>query len=197
MKSAIVTIEGVSPYSQSKHYETPKLNKELPAAYEERTWRGRMHVTKSGHVEIPGTMLANCIKDAAKFLSISVPGKGKATFTKHFDAGIMVPDGIVLPVIAAEVEADRLFVPSDGKPGGGKRVIKFFPRIDEWGGAFTCLILDDTITADVFRQVLVGAGQIIGIGRFRPRNRGFYGRFVVKQIEWKDEDATMAAMGAA
>lgn len=196
MKSAKVTIEGVSPYSQSKHYETPKLNKELHADYEERTWRGRMHVTKSGHVEIPGTSLANAIKDAARYLSISVPGKGKSTYTKHFDAGIMVPVGIVLPVLAKDVEADRLFVPSDGKPGGGKRVIKFFPRIDEWGGTFTALVLDDIITPEVFKQVVVAAGQIIGLGRFRPRNRGFYGRFTVRQIEWLDDAATLAAMGA-
>lgn len=194
MKSAIVTIEGVSPYSQSKHYETPKLPRELSADYEERTWRGRMHVTKSGHVEIPGTALANAIKDAAKFLGIQVPGKGKENFTKHFDAGIMVTAGIELPVLASDVEPDRLFVPSDGRPGGGKRVIKLFPRIDDWGGSFTVLVLDDIITPEVFRQVVVCAGQLIGLGRFRPRNRGFYGRFSVSEISWRDDAATLAAM---
>jgi hypothetical protein len=194
MKSAVVTIKGVSPYSQSKHYETEKLNKELPAAYEERTWRNRMHVTPDGFVEIPGPAIANAVKNAAQFLSISVPGKGKATFTKNFAAGVMVPNGIILPIKADSVPADRLFVPSDGKRGGGKRVIKFFPRIDDWGGTCTVFIFDDLITEDVFRKVLVAAGQIIGLGRFRPHNWGFYGRFIVESILWQDEDATMSAM---
>ncbi len=39
MKTAIVTIKGVSPYSQSKHYTTEKLPKENPRDYEARTWR--------------------------------------------------------------------------------------------------------------------------------------------------------------
>jgi hypothetical protein len=173
------------------------LNKELPDAYEQRTWRERMHVTKSGHVEIPGSAIANAIKDAARYMNLSVPGKGKATYTKHFDAGLMVPDGIVLPVLASSVDFDRLFVPSDGRPGGGRRVWKWFPRIDEWGGSFTAYLFDDILTREVFAQVAAGAGQIIGLGRFRPRNRGFYGRFSVERIVWRDEEATVAAMGAA
>lgn len=195
MKSAVVTIAGKTPYSQSKAHEEPRMPKELHDAYERRTWRSRMHTTPDGHVEIPASALANAIKDAAKYLSIQVPGKGKATFTKHFDAGIMVTQGIVLPVFAADVSSDCLFVPSDGRPGGGKRVWKWFPRIDVWGGTFVVGIFDDVITEDVFTQVMRASGQIIGLGRFRPRNRGFYGTYTVTSIEWREEAATLAAMG--
>lgn len=194
MKSAIITIRGLSPYSQSKAHETPKLSKELDDAYEQRTWRARMHVTEDGHVEIPGSALANAIKDAAKYLAIQVPGKGKTAYTKHFEAGIMVPDGIRLDVLAADVVADRLFVPSHGIPGGGKRVWKWFPRIDVWGGSFTCFVFDDVITEGVFRQVLSAAGQLIGLGRFRPRNRGTYGRFAVDSVNWLSEEETIARL---
>jgi hypothetical protein len=193
MKSAIVTIRGVSPYSQSKAHEEPKLPKELHDDYEKRTWRSRMHVTPSGYVLLPASALANAIKEAAKYLSIPVPGAGKATFTKHFDAGVMVLDGIVLAAKATEVPSDRLFVPSDGRPGGGKRVWKWFPRIDEWGGTFTALVVDDIIVQDVFKTVMTATGQIIGLGRFRPRNRGFYGRFEVESIVWRNEEETLAA----
>jgi hypothetical protein len=31
----------------------------------------------------------------------------------------------------------------------------------------------------VFQFILERCGQFVGIGRFRPRNRGFYGRFLV------------------
>lgn len=47
------------------------------------------------------------------------------------------------------------------------------------------LILDEIITEEVFREHLADAGSFIGIGRFRPRNNGFYGRFLVESVDWK------------
>lgn len=195
MKTAIAHLVGCSPYSQSRHYdkeEVPAKQKELPDEYEKRTWRSRMHVTKDGHVEIPGSSFANAVKEAAKRLSIRIKGRGTATYTKAFEAGVMVIDPIVLPNLAGEVPSDRLFVPSDGRPGGGKRVIKFFPRIDHWEGNVKFFIFDDIISEDVFRTVLSAAGQVVGIGRFRPQNRGFYGRFTVESLTWSDDCDAMA-----
>lgn len=188
MKTAIVSIVGESPYSQSRCYDqdVPRLPKELPAAYEERTWRNRMHITKDGSVMMPGTCFANCAKEAAKRLKLQVPGKGRVEYTKYFEAGIMCPNPLILPVKAEDVPAERLFVPSDGRRGGGKRVWKIFPRIDAWGGDVTFYVFDDIITEDIFRQVSVAAGLIVGLGRFRPQNCGFYGRFTVASIEWRD-----------
>ena len=61
-------------------------------------------------------------------------------------------------------------------------------------GVVTFIILDDIITEDVFTQVLRSAGMLVGIGRFRPENRGFYGRFAVERVEWiEDGDAVIAA----
>ncbi len=202
MKSAIIHVVGESPYSQSKHYsleEVPKLNggKETHDAYERRTWRHRMHVTKDGHVEIPGSAFANAIKSSAKRLKLQVPGKGRVEYTKYFEAGIMCPDGIVLPNKAADVPGEQLFVPSDGRRGGGKRVTKWFPRIDAWEGKLPVYIFDEIITLDVFKHVLTAAGQLVGIGRFRPESCGFYGRFSVKSIEWREENETLANIGAA
>jgi hypothetical protein len=196
MKVAIAHLVGESPYSQSKNIDkeqVPAKPKELHDDYEKRTWRHRMHVTKDGFVEIPGTCFAVALKTAAKRLGIPVPGKRGAMFGKFFEAGVMVTDGIVLPVKADEVTGERLFVPSDGKPGGGKRVYRIFPRIDAWEGDVTFYIFDDIITPDVFKQVLQGAGMLVGIGRFRPENRGFYGRFSVQSIRWKDAEEAIAA----
>jgi len=184
MKKAIVTLESVSIYGQSKFHQTPKKPGELSADYEDRTWRERAHVDANGKLYIPGTQLANSLREAAKYLSISVPGKGKSTFTKHFESGILVVDNIGLPILKDEVNSVTVFVPSDGRVGGGKRVIKHFPIVHEWKGTITYHILDDIITADVFEQVLKTSGQLIGIGYFRPRNRGIYGRFDVKNIQW-------------
>src|SRR5262245_66011200 len=83
---ATAELEGISPYSQSKHHITPKKERELPKDYEERTWRERLHVNKDGYVFIPPMAFKNCIAEIAKFLGVQIPGKGKSTYTKHFEA---------------------------------------------------------------------------------------------------------------
>ena len=185
MKRAIVQLESVSPYSQSRHYnadQIPKLPRELPKDYELRTWRNRMHVNEAGNVFIPPTAFKNCLSEAAKYMNIQIPGQGKATYTKHFEAGVLVVDPVDLKLKAEGVPGEWLFVPADGKRGSGKRVEKCFPIIHQWGALVTFLILDEIITEDIFTQVLTGGGQFIGLGRFRPRNNGFYGRFEIKDL---------------
>lgn len=186
MKRFEATVEGLTPYSQSKHISQPKLEKETSDAYERRTWRDRLHTTKSGEVFIPPMAFKNCLSEAAKFLGIQIPGKGKSTYTKHFEAGVMVLNPLLLGIQATDVPGEEFFVPSDGIRGSGKRVNKVFPRIDNWGGTFEIVVLDETVTHDVLLRHLSEAGSLIGIGRFRPRNNGFYGRFrVVKLVEVK------------
>jgi hypothetical protein len=129
---------------------------------------------------------SNVIKEAAKYMSIPIPGKGKSLYTKHFASGIMVTDDLILPIKADDVKGEWLFVPSDGKRGGTTRVEKCFPYIREWEGEVTFYILDDIITEQVFLQALTAAGNIIGIGRFRPSNWGVYGRFEITDYKWED-----------
>ena len=185
MKTAIAKIKSASPYSQSRHYTTEKLPKELAKDYEARTWRDRLHTTDAGEVFIPPMSFKNCLSEAAKFLGIQIPGKDKSTYTKHFEAGVLVMDGLHLGIKAADVKGEWLFVPSDGVRGSGKRVDKCFPVIHEWGGNVTFHVLDETITEDVFLNHLKQAGAFIGIGRFRPLNNGFYGRFAVESVTWQ------------
>lgn len=184
MKTAVATLKSISPYGQNRHYDVPKLSKELPKDYEARTWRERMHVNKDGYVYIPPMAFKNCLSEAAKYLGIQIPGKGKSTYTKHFEAGVLVLEELVLPVKKEDVTGLWLFVPADGKRGSGKRVDKCFPVIQEWAGDVQFHVLDETLTEDVFLQHLQEAGKFIGIGMFRPRNNGFYGRFVVEKLKW-------------
>jgi len=185
MHTATAHLKSVSPYSQSRHHDTEKLSKELPKDFEARTWRERLHYDADGRVFIPPMCFKNCLSEAAKFLSRQIPGKGKATYTKHFEAGVLVPEPLILPLKKDDVKGEWLFLPADGKRGSGKRVDKCYPIIPEWSGNVQFLILDDMITEDVFTDHLKEAGRFIGIGRFRPRNNGFYGRFMVDGVEWK------------
>lgn len=190
-KIATAFLSSLSPYSQSRFHNTAKLNKEAADDYEARTWMERSHVTSEGIIFVPPMALKNCISEAAKFLSIQIPGKGKATYTKHFEAGVMVLMPMNLtneekPILKSEVRGDWIHTPSDGVKGGGKRVMKCYPVIDSWQGVAEFLIIDDTITESVFKQHLEQAGSLIGIGRFRVRNNGYYGRFEVKKLTWQE-----------
>ena len=184
MKMAECLLKSTTPYSQSKHYVTEKLPQEQPAAYEERTWRDRCHVNADGNIIIPPMAFTNSVKEAAKFMNRKIPGQRNATFTKHFEAGILVSDPLVLPIKKEAVQGEWLFVPSNGQRGGGSRVDKCFPLIPAWEGNVTFYILDDLITEDIFGEALDVAGNLIGIGRFRPRNMGYYGRFKVTGMEF-------------
>jgi len=184
MRTVVATLKSVSPYSQSRHHETPKLDRETADAYEKRTWQERVHADENGEVYIPPMAFKNCLSEAAKFLGKQIPGKGKSTYTKHFEAGILVMDTMKLGIKKEDIPGEWLFVPADGIRGSGKRVMKCFTVIREWKGQMTFYILDETITKEVFEEHLKEAGNFIGIGRFRPRNNGFYGRFAIEKLEW-------------
>lgn len=193
MRIATAELESISPYSQSKHYDTdsvPRLGRatgtdtESSSDYEKRTWRERCHVDESGHLFIPPMAFKNCLSEIAKYLSVQIKGKGKSTYTKHFEAGVMVLEGLRLPIAKDAVQGEWLFVPADGRRGSGKRVTKCFPLVPSWKGAVSFHVLDDVITPEVFEQHLKDAGNFIGIGRFRPRQNGYYGRFKVNTISW-------------
>lgn len=186
MITATVKLESISPYSQSRYHEVPKQDRENPDDYEKRTWRERLHTDKDGNVLIPATALKNCLSEAAKFLSKQIPGKGKATYTKHFEAGVMVIDSPQIGIKKDDVRGNWLFLNADGKPGSGKRVKRCLPTIDQWSATAEFHILDRTVTEPVFKEHLEAAGMFIGIGQHRPRNRGSFGRFKVKSVKWQE-----------
>ena len=189
MKYAIATLKSVSPYSQSKNYETePRQGESMDDRYR-RTWRNHLHTDESGGVFIPPTSFKNCLSEAAKYLSIPIPGKGKATYTKNFEAGVLVAKPLLLGIHKDKIECERLYLPSDGRRGGSKRVWKYYPLIETWQGDVEFIVVDETVLQKsrdgdktILEIVLIGAGEFIGIGRFRPRNNGYYGRFEVQKM---------------
>jgi len=118
-------------------------------------------------------------------MNIGIPGKGKATYTKHVEAGIACIKPVVLlgpdgePIKAKDVQSETLFLPAGGRRGSGKRIWK----------QFELLIIDETVLHSsrrntditVLQEIVEGAGQYIGWGRYRPRNNGHYGRFTTSK----------------
>ena len=184
MKRAICKLKSMSPYSQSRYIQEKKTRDETHADFEKRSWTQRCHWNEAGNLYIPPMSFKNCLSEAAKYKSIQIPGKGKSTYTKHFEAGVLVVDPLELDITRDTVKHEWLHVPSDGRRGGTTRVEKCFPLIPSWAGTVEFLVLDEIITDEVLTEHLSDAGRFIGVGRFRPRNNGFYGRFSVESIKW-------------
>ncbi len=199
MRIATAFLKSASPFQYGKPVPEKKQRDETHDAFEERTWIQRAHVNAEGNLFIPPMAFKNCLSEAAKYKSIQIPGKGKSTYTKHFEAGVMVVEPLVLPIQVGRLDTIDcsgdwtppdglvclpLFVPADGRRGSGKRVWKKFPVLEKWEGVVNYIIMDEIIDNDTFEQHLIDSGQFIGVGAFRPRNNGSFGRFDVEKVKW-------------
>lgn len=174
---------GISPLSFSKAIQSDKEEGETHDAFERRTWRERLHTNAEGVAYIPAMAIKNMMSDVAAYRGEKIPGEGNAKYKKHFEAGIMCVDDLLLGVGADDFMEERLFVPADGRRGGGKKVWKSFPTLQEgWRCKGTLIVLDHRLMKDTDKvhDYLQYGGRLIGVGRFRPRNNGTYGRFRVE-----------------
>lgn len=187
--TAVVTLQGVTPYSPSRNYhaEVPKLKDEAADAYDERTWRNHAHVNPKGHIYIPGECFAWSIKAMSKRRSDRIPGKNQKTYTAAFDPIEVIGD-CATSAIKGTVRMEAFMANSDGKRGGGSRVLRRFPIVDapQWSGEITFLMWDVRIPEAVFRETLEDAGLLIGVGRRRPEKLGFFGRYQVTSLKWNE-----------
>jgi hypothetical protein len=168
ISTAVVKLEGVTPYSPSRNYtaEVPKLKDESPEAYDDRTWRNHAHIDKkTKNIIIPGECFAWAIKAMSKRRS------DRDIDTKcHVDKAAM----------------ESFMAHVNGVRGSGARVLRRFPIVPNWSGEITFMMWDVRIPEAVFRETLEDAGLLIGVGRRRPENKGFFGRFQVQSIGWNE-----------
>lgn len=185
---AICRLSSTYAYSSSRNHEAPKREKESFDGYEKRTWRLKAHFdAETRKLYIPGIQFKFAIGEAAKRLGEKVPGKGSEKWGRHFEAGVIVIDPIVLPVTVDEVEGETLWCNPQGIRGGGKRVKRTFPIVRKWEGDLTVHVLDELIDQAIFTRVLQHAGRMVGVGRGRIGQGGYYnGTFRVDKVTWKE-----------
>jgi hypothetical protein len=182
MRTCTVTFVGQAPYSASRAHCAEKLNRETPDDYEKRTWRQKAHI-ENGMVVVPAMAFKMGVDRAAKMLGRQIPGKGKSTYTKFFESGVIVTKNV--PIASEdEIQPERIHANADGVRGSGKRVWRTFPRIDDWDGVVQFHVLADEITPDVFEEAVRYAGLAVGVGRFRPERGGYFGRYEVSNFKW-------------
>jgi hypothetical protein len=185
--SAHISLKGLTPYSQSRAHDAPKLQGELHDDYDKRTWLEHAHFNSDGNVTIPAHAFHQCVIAAAKYSKKQIPGQGKATWTAKFTSGLMMVSGdIAIDRRAEDLKCIPIYANTDGIRGSGKRAFRRYPVLYEWSAGTEIAILDPIITEDIFKEIIGLAGLFIGLGRFRPEKGGTNGRFKMTKCDWQD-----------
>jgi len=196
MKIIRCRLKSVSPYSCSKAIGVEKKPGESADDYERRTWAERIHADADGIAFIPPMAFKKALDSAARYAGMKIPGKGNATYSKHVESGTFIMEPLSLAQPKEEVVGEWLFLDANGKKGKASsgRVMRRMPRFDHWDGILCIHVIDDTVLQTTavqgeekkmpaLRHFLNVAGSMIGVGRFRPENGGFYGRFIVQEFD--------------
>jgi len=199
--------------AEMKKWEADSENKKSSTAGDDRSpafrWLGNAY-HDARYIGIPSDNIMTCIREGAT--RVPVRGKGKLTFKKMSQSGIIV-DQILWPVGTAASNGNpiswvgckvllreedffkheqtvkelgfELFVKGAGV--NRKRHIRVRPRFTNWTCAGTLTVMEEMITQEVLQDILTAAGNYCGIGDWRPsspQRSGFYGRFLaeVKKI---------------
>jgi hypothetical protein len=181
--NARVELFSTTPYAQSRNHNLRHLDGESEEEYEERTWQHRMHVRnytdETGQrykaVVIPASNLLYSLKNAARLLDPPVNV-----------TGIKVVSDLDLGISPDQCRKESVNAHLDGSRGSADRIIRHFPTFDEWDGVVNLVIVDENITESLLRELFEVAGQLVGVGQFRPQNRGTNGCWQVRSVEWEE-----------
>lgn len=188
--TATVTLKSLSPYSQSREHESPRLEGETHDAYDKRTAIEKGHYNAAGHLVIPATAMHQAICMAGQYSKKQIKGQGKATWTAKLKAGLAITENIDMNIPKAQVDIVRISCDSMGRTGtqAKSRVPRHFPQVPAWQATFEIFILDPIITEDILVEMINTAGLFVGIGRWRPiMNGGQNGRFTLTNCVWSDK----------
>lgn len=135
----------------------------------------KLYLGQDGKYVIPQPNLFRCIIDAGKFFKA---GKSKVTTQKSslIPACVDMND-VEYPIIHKdpwEVDTRAVRIPSTGG-----RILCHRPCFHDWALQFVVQLDCSIITGKLFREIVDAAGKRIGLGDFRPDNKGPFGKFVV------------------
>jgi hypothetical protein len=181
-------IVGTTPYSQSRRVEVfePKREKESHDEWDLRVWRLKAHTSPDGKsVVIPSHGIQQALVLGAQKgrLTPSAAKSAREGLAKRLETGLMMMGDASTDMSLDNAVMIAIQANADGKRGSGARVTRRFPVWNEWSARFEVTLLDETLTTADLTAAVKWAGLVAGLGRFRPANGGFNGRFNVEKVE--------------
>jgi len=139
----------------------------------------KVHRMPNGEPHIPTSMLMACLIGAGQFVRLD--GKRQISTAKSTVLpGLVTIEDRWLPLTPVTWEVD---IAQGRNPNGGEAVCIIRPRFDEWGFDVTLSVDQSQIAIATIRELVDIAGKRVGLGDFRPKCKGTFGRFAVTRWE--------------
>lgn len=151
----------------------PARNAAKPSPRDEAN--GKVHRMPDGEPHVPVAMLMSCLIGAGQFVRLD--GKKQVSTAKSTVLpGLLTIEDRWLPLRPPTWEVD---IAQGRNPNGGEAVCIIRPRFDEWSFDLTLSVDQRQIGVAVIRDLVDIAGNRVGLGDFRPKCKGTFGRFSV------------------
>jgi hypothetical protein len=181
MKKYNVKIKGLTPYMQHR-MDDEKLEQwekkrgpihERPEVSHADVVRAEYHCFRNleGKCYIPSDHIRGALIGAGSYVKAKVGGRSKSMKVLVAAMFMVDPEQIILP------DYDAIDKRSAVNRNIKARVISVRPKWTHWEAEFTLSVYEDTITTETIEQLFAFAGNLVGIGSFRPTNNGLFGRF--------------------
>lgn len=197
MKSYKVTIKAnpIFPYMMQHRMDDTKLEEweknrkqiiERAELNDEDSKRAAFHsyLNKDGKAFIPTVQIKGALINSGKSIKAKVGNANKNM--SNIVAGQFyirsenenAPEEIELKSESYEIDK-RSAVNRNIKA----RIISIRPKWKNWSATFKIIVDNDTITDSTIETLIKDAGNNIGIGSYRPQNKGEFGRFIIDKFE--------------
>lgn len=124
---------------------------------------------------VPSTWVTTSLHDAAK-VSRDGPGILRSLFMTDMTCRLDYPG----PRKASELVKDENFRLSAGVCLVGKRLTRTRPMFSNWSLSTTALFDPEMLDFEALQNIAKRAGQITGMGDWRPAKRGMYGKYTAE-----------------
>lgn len=179
MKEVSYKIESVTPLLMN-NINSMFAAKDKPARIKHDEWeqsqemfKARMYL-EDNIIALPSRVIKGVLKEACKGSGIKQPGK-RAGYADLVQSVIFMPEFLVLEQKISEVTKEQSFVGMNGT----KKVLRVWPKLEEWSGVLKLIIADERqFDPKILQEILEFAGRFVGVGDYRPE----FGRFNIKRV---------------
>ena len=135
----------------------------------------KLYILENGNPYVPSAYIRSAMIEAGK--SMQIAGKKKATYSKVLGATLDINPACIA-IVPNKYEAFRI---SAVNPMTRGRMMVTRPLFKKANLSFS-LIVPEEIPKIKINEILVEAGQSVGIGDWRPQKKGRYGKFIIKKF---------------
>jgi len=181
MKKIDVTIKGMSPLlmNSPKSMIDNAMNSDMKQSTKKMDFVAEAeklaYKTKKGQLYVPAEAIKGSLIGAASWKKI-----GKFTAKPIIAGGVFIPEPeLVLKNKTYELDYRTVVIQKS-------RVVKARPMIKDWELSFEIVYNENLINDPaIIKELLIEAGQRVGILDFRPQKMGSFGMFNVKKFTVK------------